>query len=655
MVNSSPRPKPHVPPPTMRTTLFLIAPLFFAGSIFAADIYMTPNGSGSQDGTSWANAKPASQMWTVFDSVLVAGDVLHLGSGNYGNNRIQPKSSGTSTNRIRVVGEEYPAGGGLPVFDSANWVRSNPAAGDWDCIDLNYKTVGSTTTGASYWTIENLILKNCQRAVSTTNGTTYLRNNITLRNLTISDCQHAFYLVNCDNLLIENCTMTHYTKHALRLEEDCDNVTVRKCTADMSAGDSTWWDYAEFPIGFQVNSGGSLSQSNILFEDCVAKNNLDNKQSDHDFAPTGNFPGPEDWDLNSNGILEENVYWNGDGFCSEVLTSGVTYRRCISINNEDGGFDIKQATGSTMTFEDCVAIGNKKNFKLWHGTANLTNCVATYPRMRGGNTTPSDDLCGIEANGTITVTANYFTALADNGRALREHDTGTITANDTVLAFTGSAGTFITGSVTLNTSATYKPGSGTNPNFVNPSASWNGTGPDMDNRAWGLAKGYSSGTIYAEADTYVYDAAPSTNYGTQTTLAVKDVSSTGFDRVSYLRFPLGTVGASATSAILKVTVTGFGNETVGPRTIELRQLTTDTWTETGTTWSNKPATTGTLIATFNPQTVGAVHSVDVTSYVNSQVADGKASFVLIQSYNVGRLVNFGSRENSAAQPLLEIQ
>lgn len=48
------------------------------------------------------------------------------------------------------------------------------------------------------------------------------------------------------------------------------------------------------------------------------------------------------------------------------------FRRCVSSNNEDAGFDVKP---EAAVLENCVAFGNKEGFKCWRG-ATLINCLA---------------------------------------------------------------------------------------------------------------------------------------------------------------------------------------------------------------------------------------------------------------------------------------
>jgi beta-glucanase (GH16 family) len=162
--------------------------------------------------------------------------------------------------------------------------------------------------------------------------------------------------------------------------------------------------------------------------------------------------------------------------------------------------------------------------------------------------------------------------------------------------------------------------------------------------------------LLPEADSYVWDAAPTTNYGTAVNLTVKDTSYAGYDRIAYLRFPVSELGGTVGSATLNLTVAGIGGEGPGARNIEIRQLADDSWSETGVTWNNKPASSGALIATIDASVAGVTHSIDVTSYVNAEIGgNGQASFVLIQSLNIGKAVTFGSRENAGNEPYIEVQ
>jgi len=139
--------------------------------------------------------------------------------------------------------------------------------------------------------------------------------------------------------------------------------------------------------------------------------------------------------------------------------------------------------------------------------------------------------------------------------------------------------------------------------------------------------GGDAASVVASADTYAAGGSTGTNYGTATTVSVKDDggSSVTYDRIGFLKFNLATLSSSPTTATL-VMIT---DATTQAGTMTANQVTTDTWTETGLTWSNKPAT-GTSINSVNiPASTVTDVSINVTSYIQAQFAGDKtASFAL---------------------------
>ncbi|WP_129792155.1 hypothetical protein [Sphingosinicella sp. CPCC 101087] len=74
-------------------------------------------------------------------------------------------------------------------------------------------------------------------------------------------------------------------------------------------------------------------------------------------------------------------YWNGDGFTDERGNSAIRYIECAASNCTDGGFDLKS---SGVMLHDCVARGNKRNFRLW-ASGELQGCESHEPVWRGGS------------------------------------------------------------------------------------------------------------------------------------------------------------------------------------------------------------------------------------------------------------------------------
>ena len=93
-------------------------------------------------------------------------------------------------------------------------------------------------------------------------------------------------------------------------------------------------------------------------------------------------------------------------------------------------------------------------------------------------------------------------------------------------------------------------------------------------------------TFTPAADAQVSEASPTTNYGTLDRLLVDGGADP--DVASYLRFDLSGVTSPVQRATLRVWVQSDGGSQNGP---EVRSTGTS-WSETGLTWSNRPAPTG---------------------------------------------------------------
>jgi hypothetical protein len=111
-------------------------------------------------------------------------------------------------------------------------------------------------------------------------------------------------------------------------------------------------------------------------------------------------------------------------------------------------------------------------------------------------------------------------------------------------------------------------------------------------------------TLTATADSYVSSGTTGTNYGTSTVLRV-DASPVD---TTYLKFDLSPyAGRTLQSATLQLR--SAGNASTGTQNVKL--VATDTWTETGITYNNRPAL-GTSIGRFGPTTTNTNYSVPLT-------------------------------------------
>lgn len=150
------------------------------------------------------------------------------------------------------------------------------------------------------------------------------------------------------------------------------------------------------------------------------------------------------------------------------------------------------------------------------------------------------------------------------------------------------------------------------------------------------------------ADSYVNSGAVSTNYGMATSMVTKE--SAANDRSAYLKFDLSGLTGSVSSATLRLYVKSL--TAVADRIAY--SVSTDTWTESGLTYSNRPAF-GNPAGSVRVFGQGWVE-FDVTSYVMSEYAGDKIVSLYIKDpvsdNDVG--IDFYSKENSSNQPVLSV-
>jgi hypothetical protein len=322
----------------MRTIAITLGVLFMPHCVVAADFHLTPEGAGKRDGSSWDDAFAQADLTAAVNDKLQPGDRLFVAGGTYRNVSLTIDKGGVAGKLKSIVGVDR--GDGLPTF-----------VGQWS---VDEPTKGATAIrlgpGASYLDVQNLRLRGYATGVQASDvakgneGRGYLA----FRDVDIEQFRYGFYLSDCDELSLVGCDLKRYTKHGFRLEAGCDRVTLRTCTADCSEGDADWEQKTELlPFGFIVNNGGAPN-TQVRFEDCLARNNL--------------MP------------LQKNRYKNGDGFVVEGNTTGASFVGCRAIRNQDGGFDLKPRD---VRLTDCLAIGNSRGFRIW-ATGTLTNCFAGW-------------------------------------------------------------------------------------------------------------------------------------------------------------------------------------------------------------------------------------------------------------------------------------
>jgi chitodextrinase len=146
-------------------------------------------------------------------------------------------------------------------------------------------------------------------------------------------------------------------------------------------------------------------------------------------------------------------------------------------------------------------------------------------------------------------------------------------------------------------------------------------------------------TFAPVADTRAQESNPTTNYGSASTLGTD-----GSPRIeTYIRFDVSGTSGTVTSARLRLYATNASVDGPSVRT------TSNTWTESGLTWSNRPAPIGAPTDDRGVIPANAYTEWDVTPSVTG---NGTISFVLAQLGDDGS--SYSSRQASTNRPQLVV-
>jgi len=176
-----------------------------------------------------------------------------------------------------------------------------------------------------------------------------------------------------------------------------------------------------------------------------------------------------------------------------------------------------------------------------------------------------------------------------------------------------------------------------------------GNDADINHNTYAIIVKPASGgttTLYSIADTYGQDGTyANTNFGTATALEVKS-QSVGANRHGFVKFNVSGI-SSVSNAKLRV----YNVFAQAATTVDAYSVTDDSWTETGLTWNNMPS----LVSLLDSQSVSAAgtwYEYDVTSFVNSQLADGTVSIGFQYPTSSSVCTNFATRESANVPQLV---
>ncbi|MEO6218796.1 MAG: DNRLRE domain-containing protein [Ginsengibacter sp.] len=160
-------------------------------------------------------------------------------------------------------------------------------------------------------------------------------------------------------------------------------------------------------------------------------------------------------------------------------------------------------------------------------------------------------------------------------------------------------------------------------------------------------------TLLPSADAYVRNGAyANNNYGSITSLIVKGSPNSGFTRYSYLKFSLGSI-VNVKSA--KLRIYGYNMDNTSVINMAVYSVNDDSWSETGITFNNAPASGALSLSSTVVNDVIAYYELDVSDFVKSQLAGDKiVSLVLKDTSRKDKNLYFSSKEAGNNQPQLLI-
>ena len=213
----------------------------------------------------------------------------------------------------------------------------------------------------------------------------------------------------------------------------------------------------------------------------------------------------------------------------------------------------------------------------------------------------------------VTITGSHFTGTTD-------------------VQFNGSSVSAFTVSFDTQIRATAPAGAATGPiSVTNPA----GTGTSGSN--FTVTSPPSTLTYNPTADSYIRDAYPTNNYGTTTTLRVRNTGS--FHNI-YLKFNVTGIVGTIQSAKLRLFVSDAGPDGGSIYSVSNNYLgTINPWLESGINWNNAPSITGAPLSSAGAVTLGQTVELDVSAAISG---DGTYSFGI--KNNNSDLVYYDSKE-----------
>ncbi|AJA09100.1 hypothetical protein SKP52_10995 [Sphingopyxis fribergensis] len=342
-----------------------------------SSLYISPAGSGDKSGRDVNNAASIGSLNTLIGKAGPGGEVLLLADqGDYNVNGILGITRGGADGQPVVVRGIDSDGNAM----AAHFTGSRPA--DWQAGDASGNELFKLGTGADNLEFRDLRIDNVGTAFRVTADIA----NLHIEDVDANNVRRFFEdyasapsgTATITGLTIRDVDVQGFSRTAIRLQYDTNNVVIDNVTADMAGqtGD-------DLPAG--VHLDGTVH------------------------------------DVTLNRVVMENIqstagaYYNGDGFATERGVYDIRFIDTVARGNSDGGYDLKSS--DTLIVRG-LSEENGRNYRFW-GEATMIDSVGLNPVLRGGISEQNQLWLDDDAN--VTVIGGRFDDAGSRTKVISSH------------------------------------------------------------------------------------------------------------------------------------------------------------------------------------------------------------------------------------------
>ncbi len=351
----------------------------------AANRYVRPSASGSNNGSDWVNA------YSSLPSTLTRGDIYYLAGGSYGSRNFSDANSGTTTITIKKasVADHGTSNGWQDNFGTTQATFTN-----WTFSSSNWVLDGTTGGGPGSWETDfgffvNMPISGGQdaavRFASGVSNITIKHTDFFGRGRTYASDTDIFYIVNpISNLTISYCLMRD-TSRTMLLTWPASTTGI---TVEYSkfARNGT----AEHREAWSAGADSNVTIRHNLFEDILGTGVV---------AIVNSQGTASNWKIYGNIIYHTGKYSDG------IINTGIIFNRY-----DPGGSPIAVAAKDWSIYNNVIANIRNGSFTAAIVSENATNYVVQ------NNIWYNNSPAATGASGVTTADYNWYYGNGGNGK-----------------------------------------------------------------------------------------------------------------------------------------------------------------------------------------------------------------------------------------------